>query len=98
MYNLVRGTDKVIKKLVYMMAGGLVAVGQSASQGGQEGTPGGGDQAEQCAERRGLPWVKEEAGNSLCGETRMRFPTGTSYAVFLIGPDQAFGGLPQGEA
>ncbi|ELK09946.1 hypothetical protein PAL_GLEAN10013202 [Pteropus alecto] len=85
------------------MTGVLVAVGGSASQGGQEGTPGGGDRAEQCAERRGLHWVKEEAGNGLCRrpvwrESRMKFLMETSYAAFLADRDQAFGGSPQGEA
>lgn len=47
--------------------------------------------------------MKEEAGNGLCRgpvwrESRMKFPTGTSYAVFLADRDQAFGGSPQGEA
>lgn len=47
------------------MAGVLVAVGGSASQGGQEGTPGGGDRAERCAERRRQGMARVEA---LCGE------------------------------
>lgn len=53
------------------MAGVLVAVGGSASQGGQEGTPGGGDRAERCAERRRQGTARVEA---LCGESRMGFP------------------------
>lgn len=47
------------------MAGVLVAVGGSASQGGQEGTPGGGDRAERCAERRRQGTARVEA---LCRE------------------------------
>lgn len=47
------------------MAGVLVAVEGSASQGGQEGTPGGGDQAERCAEWRRQGTARVEA---LCGE------------------------------